>query len=177
MKRIIVASTLLLLAPGCHGEFEIRKEPDLWEVTPPQAWHLRLPGAVQSNVNQISAPSEWQIHTSLANRHALTDKDSSTVALSLDDHRRGEYILIDLGCLCRFQIVRQLHPSDLGHPPRFRVDTAGEHGFPYTLRYLGTGQSGESNAVFGRLVDARFIKITIIENSSSPWAVSELVIE
>jgi hypothetical protein len=57
------------------------------------------------------------------------------------------------------------------------VDTAGEHGFPYTLQFLGSGQPDETNAIFTRPVRARFIKITVIEDSATPWVVSELVVE
>src|SRR5262245_9060874 len=177
MRNIITISMLLIGAAGCHGEFEIRKEPDLWQVTPQQAKHLGTPQLDSRYAPEVTDRSSWQIHTSLTGRDALTDGDAATVATSQDEHRLGEFILIDLGCTCHFQTVRQLHPASVVSPPRFRIDTAGEHGFPYTLQFLGTGQSNESNAIFTRPVNARFIKITIIEDSREPWGVSELVVE
>src|SRR5262245_21089308 len=113
MRSMITTAMLLLLTAGCHGEFEIRKEPDLWQVSPRQARHLTAPRFESGYRPEVSDRSNWQIHTSLAGREALTDGDSATVASSQDEHRRGEYILIDLGCVCRFQTVRQLHPAGI----------------------------------------------------------------
>jgi hypothetical protein len=177
MHKSYAAATLLLIASGCHGEFEIRTEPDLWRVTPRQARKLRSPILHFDYTPELSPPDSWQIHSSLAGFQALNDGDPLTFASSQDDHRRGEYILVDLGCVCRFQTVRQFHQSESGQPPRYRVDTAGEHGFPYRLQFVGTGQPGQSTAVFPRPVSARFVKITVIEDTVTPWHISELTLE
>jgi hypothetical protein len=155
----------------------MRKDPDLWHVDPKHVGRLHAPHIVADYVPQVSQPSSWQVHTSLVDRAALTDANPSTIASSTDDHRLGESILIDLGCVCHFQVVRQIHPPSGGQPPRFRVDTAGIRGFPYTLQFLGSGQSLETLAIFERPTHARFIRITVIEDSADPWLVSELEVE
>jgi hypothetical protein len=175
--RILAASLAFLAFAGCHGEFEIRKDPDLLHVDPRDARYLFPPEIEPGYMPQVTDPASWQIHASLDGRDAMIDGDPSTRATSRDDHRQGEFILIDLGCECYFQTVRQVHPPDSGQPPRYRVDTAGEHGFPYTLQFLGSGQPGETLAIFTHPVHARFIRITAIEDSATPWYVSELQIE
>jgi hypothetical protein len=177
MRRLLATSIILLAGTGCRGEFEIRKDPDLWQVDPRQARRLEAPRVDPGYIAQVSDRSSWQIHTSLHARDALTDNDLTTLSCSQDDHRQGEFILVDLGCVCSFQMVRQVHPSGSGQPPRFRVDTAGDHGFPYTLQFLGTGQPHETLAIFTRPVKARFIKITVIEDAADPWCVAELAVE
>jgi hypothetical protein len=176
MTNRTLASLLVLCCVGCR-EFEIRKDPDLWHIDPQELRRLETTQRVTDYAPQISPQSSWQIHTTLDSHLALVDKDPSTLASSLDDHRLGESILIDLGCECRFQSVRQLHPAHGGAPPRFRVDTAGAHGFPYSLQFVGSGQTHETPAVFPRPVTARFIRISVIEDSADPWIVSELVVD
>jgi hypothetical protein len=175
MRRFAILTVLFLA--GCHGEFEIRKDPDLWQVNPRDAKHLGAPRFSPRYKPQLTDRSTWQIHTSLTGRGALVDGDLATAAASEDDHRRGEFILVDLGCVCRFQTVRQVHPPGIGQPPRFRVDTAGDHGFPYTPQFLGTGQPDATLAIFTRPVNARFVKITLIEDAAEPWNVAELLLE
>lgn len=154
----------------------MRKDPDLLQVSPSEARRLS-PSWLEKHVTYATHMldrTDWQIHTSLENREALTDADTSTVAGSTDDHRVSEWILVDLGSVHSIRMVSQSHPSEGGQPPRFRIDTAGEHGFPYQLQYVGSGTPGDTVAVFPRAVSARFVRITVIEDSSDPWLVSEL---
>jgi hypothetical protein len=177
MPRCFSLLFLLVVAGGCRRELEIRTDPDLWHVDAREARRLHHARTSVTYVSRVSDRATWQIHTSLADPAALTDGDPATVASSTDEHRRGEFILIDLGESCRFQMIRQVHPPSGGAPPRFRIDTAGPHGFPYTLQYLGAGEPHETAAALGRPVDARFIRITIVEETSDPWLVNGLSIE
>jgi hypothetical protein len=177
MKPIPMAAALLLVAwAGCSTEFEMRKDPDLLRVSPNEARHLSpaSPEELTTFATHGLDRTGWQIHTSLTNREALTDADPSTFATSMDDHRISEWILIDLGGEQRIRTVEQSHPPEGGQPPRFRIDTADAHGFPYRLQYVGSGTPGQTVAVFPRAVSARFVRITVIEDSSDPWLVSDL---
>jgi hypothetical protein len=174
MRNSFTAAIVLVLACGCSDEIRVRKEPDLLRVDPKEAQRLRDVRIEPASAARVSERSNWQVHTTLGNRLALSDGDPQTVAASTREHRKGEWVLIDLGCLCRVQNVRQDHPSDGGQPPSYRVDTADETGFPYTLQFVGSGQSGSSVATFPRAVDARFIRITVMDDSAQPWAISEL---
>ena len=174
MTKSITAGFFLVVVCGCGPEFSVRKEPDLLRVDPKEACRLRDVRIDPKYVAQVSDRSTWQIHTTLDNRAALTDGGSQSAATSIREQRKGEWILIDLGCVCHFQNVRQVHPSDGGEPPRYRVDTAGNHGFPYTLQFVGEGHPGASVATFPRAVNARFIRVTVIEDSAKPWSVAEL---
>jgi hypothetical protein len=156
----------------------MRKDPDLPHVSPKEARRLE-PSWLEKHVtyaNRTLDPAAWQIHTSLASREALTDNDPATVATSTDDHRIGEWILIDLGSDQSIRWVGQTHPPETGQPPRFRIDSAGRRGFPYQLQYVGSGTPGETLAMFARPVTARFVRVTIIEDSADPWLVSELTV-
>lgn len=174
MLRRFALSVLLLAMCGCGPAFKIRKESDLLRIDPKEARRLRDVRMDADYSARVTDRSIWQLHTTLAYRPALNDGDLKTVATSDDEHRQGDWILIDLGSVCHFQNVRQLHPPDGGEPARYRVDTAGDHGFPYTLQFVGPGQPGSSAATFPRPVDARFIRITVIDDSPSPWAVAEV---
>jgi hypothetical protein len=88
----------------------------------------------------------------------------------------GEWILVDLGGVQSIRWLSQRHPPEGGQPPRFRIDTANERGFPYDLQYVGSGMPGETLAMFASPVRARFVRVTIIEDSGDPWLVSELTI-
>jgi hypothetical protein len=154
----------------------MRKESDLLQLTRKEASRLS-PSMLESNVTHATHVLDrnlWQIHTSLANRDALTDGDPTTAAISTDDPRESEWILIDLGSVQRIRMVEQSHPPDGGHPPRFRIDTADARGFPYQLQYVGAGTPGQTIAMFPRAVNVRFVRITVIENTSHPWLVTEL---
>ena len=167
---------LLALAGGCSPEWEMRKDADLLQISPKEARRLS-PSLLEKHVTYATSVldrTDWQIHTSLANPEALTDDDPATAATSTDDHRVSEWILIDLGSVQSIRMVSQTHPPDGGQPPRFRIDTADEGGFPYRLQYVGSGTSAESVAVFPRSVAARFVRITVIDDSSDPWLVTEL---
>jgi len=179
MRRRTVGVIILLVAwTGCGRELQMRKDPDLLQVSPKEARRLS-PSWLEKHVTYATSVldrTDWQIHTSLENREALTDADPSTVAASTDDHRVSEWILIDLGCVQSIRIVDQSHPPNAGQPPRFRIDTAGEHGFPYQLQYVGSGTPSQSVAMFARPVRAQFVRITLIEDSSDPWLVSDLTV-
>ena len=178
MRRRSLGLSLLLLAwLGCSPEWEMRKDPDLWHFDPKQTNRLHDVRIDPDYTPRVTAKSEWQNHTSLSNRPFLTDGDPTTVAASSDEHRQGEFILIDLGHVCHFQNVHQLHPADGGSPPGYRVDTADERGFPFTLQFVGSGQPGKSTATFPRAVGARFVRITIVEDSAKPWAVAEIDVD
>ena len=174
MAKPIAVGVLLVVVWGCGPEFRVRKEPDMLRVDPKDACRLRDVRIDPKYVAQVSDQSTWQIHTTLDNRTALTDGDSRTAATSTREQRKGEWVLIDLGCVCHFQNVRQAHPSDGGEPPRYRIDTAGDHGLPYTLQFVGEGHPGASVATFPRAVNARFIRVTVIDDSTKPWAIAEL---
>lgn len=174
MRNSFAAAIVLVLACGCSEEIRVRKEPDLLRVDPKEAQRLRDVRIEPASAARVSERLSWQVHTTLGNRSALTDGDPQTVAASTREHRKGEWVLIDLGCVCHFQNVRQDHPADGGQPPSYRVDTADETGFPYTLQFVGKGQPGSSLATFPRTVDARFIRITVIEDSPESWTIAEL---
>ena len=175
MRRIAIAC-LFVAVHGCGPDFNIRKDPDLERISPKELARLKHVRVDPNFQPSVSAKSDWQIHTLLANRVALADGDMTTVAASSREHRKGDWILIDLGCLCLFQSVRQ-HHGDAEPPPTYRVDTAGEEGFPFTLEFVGPGEHGESVATFPRPVHARFIRITVLEDSPQPWRVAELDID
>ncbi len=174
MRRTLRVALLSAVMAGCGPDFEMRKDPDLLRIDPRQAARLRHIEIASDDVARVSDRSLWQIHSSLEGAAALSDGDPATAARSNDDHRKGEYILIDLGCVCHFQNVRQQHPDGHGAPPGYRVDTAGDHGFPFTLEYVGVGEPGASLATFPRAADARFIRITLVEDAAEPWLVTEL---
>lgn len=177
MHRELWTAAAILALSGCGPELRPRTDQDLLCVDPKEAARLAdVRFAADYSPCVTDAPA-WQIHTSLANREALADGDLGSAAISADDHRQGEWILVDLGRPCHFQRVHQRHPAEGGAPPRYRVDVAGDHGFPYTLQFVGSGELGESVAVFPRAADARFIRITVIEDSAAPWRVSELVVD
>jgi hypothetical protein len=168
---------MLLALSGCGPELRPRTDQDLLRIDPKEAARLADVRFTPDYSPCVTERTAWQTHTSLSNREALTDGDLGTAATSSDDHRQGEWILVDLGRPCHLQRVHQRHPAAGGEPPRYRVDVAGDHGFPYSLEFVGCGEPGESVAVFPRPVDARFIRLTVIEDSAAAWQVSELVID
>ena len=174
MRNSLPAVAVLVLVCGCSEEIRVRKETDLLRVDPKEAQRLRDVRIEPASAARVSDRSNWQVHTTLGNRSALLDGDPQTVAASTREHRKGEWVLIDLGCTCHFQNVRQDHPADSGQLPSYRVDTADETGFPYTLQFVGKGQPGSSIATFPRAVDARFIRITAMDDSPEAWAIVEL---
>lgn len=174
MRKIFVATACLLAWSGCGPEFEMRKEPDLIPIDPKRAEALRNIHVDRHYAARVSDRADWQVHTSLANRIALTDGDSATIATTTGEPHITEWIMIDLGCVCHFQNIRQVHPADGGQPPGYRIDTAGDRGFPFTLQFVGTGDPGESVATFPDAVDARFIRITVIDKCDTPWRVGEV---
>ena len=174
MRKILLVCSMLLASSGCGPEWEMRKEPDMLRIDPKRASKLHDIRIEAGYTPRVSDRANWQIHSTLANVPALDDNDPTTIATSTADHRKREWILIDLGCVCHFQNVRQLHPPDSGEPPGYRVDTAGDQGFPFTLQYVGAGEPNSSVATFPRAVNARFIRITVIDDSPAPWAVAEI---
>ena len=174
MRRSIYTTVLFTLCLGCGPEFEVRKDRDLLRLDPKTVNRLQDIWIDSDYIPQVSDPATWKIHTSLADRHALNDSDVASVARSDDDHRISEWILIDLGTNCHFQNVQQLHPAGSGEPPRYRIDTADQRGFPFTLQYVGPGQPDVSTATFPRAVNARFIRVTVLEDTNKPWLITEL---
>jgi hypothetical protein len=174
MRYTLAPLVALLVCSGCMAAFERRKDPDLLQVKPGDVHSLKAVLSLPSTGGSVSDRSTWQIHSSLNKSRNLIDGDLKTIAHSDDDHRLGEWILIDLGCVCHFQSVQQIHPGAEGHPPSYRVDTADERGFPFALQCVTAGQPGISEAALPRPVHARFIRITLIEDSPNPWRVAEI---
>ncbi len=174
--RQATLAVLLLAISGCGREFEMRKEPDLQLINAKELARIHDIRVDAEYAALVSDRTDWQIHTSLAHRESLVDGDAGTAAESSREHRKGDWILIDLGSECFFQNVRQTH-GGAGEPPNYRVDVAGKRGFPYTLQFVGGGEPAESVATLPRPVHARFIRITLLEESPTPWRVAELEID
>jgi hypothetical protein len=176
LMRTMLTTVALLLATGCGPQFQIRKDPDLQHIKPNELGRLKRIRIDPNYHATVSRKSDWQIHTSLEGRAWLADDDWTTVATTERELRKGDWVLIDLGCLCHFQNVRQLHP-DGGEPPTYRVDTAGERGFPFTLQFVGPGSAAESVATFPKPIHARFIRVTLLSDAPRPWRVAEFAID
>lgn len=160
---------------GCTADLKRVHTPDLLAIDegalpPPSAT------VAASETSQVTAPSEWRIYSSLRDWTHLADNSLETVAFSERPQSKDQYILIDLGQVCALSQVTQIHPESGGFPRRYRIDAAGEHNFPYSLVYLGNGTSGRSEAALTRGVNARFLRITLLEAGEEPWQVTELEI-
>jgi hypothetical protein len=109
---------------------------------------------------------------------SLTDGAAETIAIAPNPASKDQYILVDLGCTCTFQQVTQHHGvGSTGFPRQYRVDVADEHNFPYFLQFVGSGSPGASTASFSKPVQARFVRITLMETCAEPWSVAELTVE
>lgn len=117
----------------------------------------------------------WR-HASLEPVEAIFDGDDATAATARHPESKDQYILIDLGCMTKVTAVRQRHGDSNGYPCRYRIDTAGEHNFPYEAAFVGPGSADESVACFRKPRKCRFLRITLLEPGPSPWTVTELTV-
>lgn len=169
-KRFAIALSLLI---GCTADLQKVHTPDLLNVTGPPG---RLPNTLKATGRTPAVPpkADWRIYTTLIPWEDFIDDDPATAAAALEPQSKDQFVLIDLGRVCRVQSIRQLHPGGSGFPVRYRIDAAGDHNFPYTLIHLGVGADGESIAALPQPVACRFLRITLIEPGDHPWALAEL---
>ena len=106
----------------------------------------------------------------------MLDGVPDTAATGNDPRAKDQYILVDLGRMVKVHQVDQLHVPLDGYPLRYRIDTAGEHNFPYALAFVGRGAPGQSSAILHKPVRCRFLRITLLDVSVHSWSVGELEI-
>lgn len=169
--RLMLAA--LLGSLGCTKDLQRVHTPDLLTLDAPQTTSARNV-AFGLNASEITHPSQWVIYSSLRNSDHLTDQTLETIAYSDRPEMKDQYILIDLGELCEITQVTQIHPPEGGFPRKYRIDAAGEHNFPYSLAYVGTGAPARSDGVFASTIRARFLRITLLETSEEPWRVAQI---
>lgn len=171
-----VGLLLLVGLVGCSAKEQLRR------VRPDDLANVPASNQVQGNpsdlsedyVGTVTSKDQWKIYSSLTDVAMLADDNPQSVAATAPDHGSDQWILADLGEVCRFQAVRQTHGAAGGPPRSYRIDVAGPKGYPWEFEWAGTGAEGESLAVFRRPVEARFLRITVLEEASSRWAVTEL---
>lgn len=167
--------TVLLLC-GCFGA-DLRKVhlPDLLEVDARTA-KAAAPGEPLDRTKWPAAKAVRQMHSSFLNPDAMFDGDPATVAIVRDASSKDQYVLLDLGCMAKVRVIRQLHSVPEGFPQRYRIDVAGDHNFPYEAAFVGCGTPGESIATFRKAQSCRFIRITLLEPGPEAWNIGELAI-
>lgn len=168
-------AVILLVTLGCRADLSKVHTPDLLAVSEQQQrkWvGLKHPRGASLD---LPSPTAWQVHSSLTPRLHLHDDDETTYAVAADPASKDQYVLIDLGCMATIHQVTQTHVES-GCPLRYRIDVAGGHNFPYSLRFVGEGTPGMSVANLRKPVQARFLRITLLECGSHPWTVGEIAI-
>lgn len=156
---------------GCVADLKKVHAPDLLTVTEREARKAR-PG--RPWLDEGPSHPIYQVHSSLVPLQALTDGDETTAASAADPSRKGQYILIDLGCMTSVKQIVQAHGTASGFPRRYRIDAAGDHNFPYTLVWTGCGSESLSIAALRRPIRCRFLRLTLLETHEAPWSVCEL---
>lgn len=165
---------LVVLAGGCIADLKRVHTPDLLNVTDKQARKWAGGTNFEPVESMVPARQNWQIHSSLKPIEALTDASTASFAQAPLPDSRDQFILIDLGEVVTIRQVIQAHPRVDGYPRRYRIDVAGDHNFPYSLRFVGRGSPGQSIAVFNRPVQCRFLRITLLETGPDAWNVGDL---
>lgn len=165
---------LALLLSACSGDLERVRAVDLLEVAPSAVPQGARPTIAPGYVAEITPRQDWTVHGSLAQLGNLSDGEADTSATTPTDLGNQQWLLVDLGRSCRFHGIRQVHAEGDGFPRRYRIDTAGPKGFPWTLEYVGEGTVDVSKAIFRKPVEARFFRITVIEERQPRWGVAEL---
>jgi hypothetical protein len=175
MRRAVVG--ILVTAIGCTADLQRVHTPDLLKVDPKTAHRYRGldPQTVPAGA-AVPLPVS-RLYTSLSDRDLMRDGDPVTAAVAPDAAAKDQFILVDLGTVQRVQCVRQDHAPADGYARRYRIDAAGDHNFPYTLEYVGAGDSGASIAVFRKPIRCRFLRITLLEPAETAWNVAELTVE
>lgn len=171
--RLILVPALLLFS-ACTGDLQPIRPVDLFEVpmsAVPQGEHPKIaPGYVAD----VTSHEVWTVHGSLTDLGHLSDRDHETSAVTPPELGNQQWLLVDLGRPCRFQGVRQVHAPGDGIPRRYRIDLAGPKGYPWKLGFVGAGNADVSEAVFRKPFEARFFRITVIDEGPVRWGVAEL---
>ena len=169
----LIVSALLTCA-GCGGQLRPVKHAELQalgETAQPQG---RSPAVRENYRGVVTEQSQWRGYFCTGSGAAAVDDDVDTAVVTPPEHGSDVWLLIDLGENCRFQTVQLRHPDGTAAAKRYRIDVADQRGFPYRLVWAGPGQSDESAAILRRPVEARFIRITVLEESAPRWGVSEV---
>lgn len=174
-------STLVLLVSGillgCTADLKKVHVPHLLVVTPNEEVRYSAPAKPPTYRATATDKSGWRVYASLSEPEFLADNDPTTATSAPDPLTKDQFILIDLGAVSTFGKVIQRHADEAGFPKKFRIDVAGEHNFPYTLAYIGYGCSGATTAVFRQPACCRFLRITLLEPTETPWSVAEIDLE
>lgn len=139
--------------------------------TPVQAASTTLPDGYAGTV---PAKRDWKAYASGGDGEAAIDDDPATALVTPAEHGNDLWLLVDLGSATTIRAVRQIHGPSAGHPARYRIDVAGPKGFPWKLAWLGPGTPQASLAVFPEPVEARLLRITVLEEATPRWGVAEL---
>jgi hypothetical protein len=174
MSRWAIGLLSLAFAIGCTADLQRVHTPDLLKVSNAEAKKWRGSDEEIHSSAALPARSTWQLHTTLEPAAAILDDSPSSFAQAVLPASKDQYVLVDLGELVTIRQVIQDHADPDGYPRRYRIDVAGDHNFPYTLRYVGNGSPGQSVATFKQPVQCRFLRITVLEPSDVAWNISEL---
>lgn len=169
-------SVVLTALCSCSSELNNVRRGNLYDVPPgtrPQGSH---PSLQTTHAAQLTPRHRWVLYSSLEGVQGSVDGDLDTAALTPAGAGNDLWLLIDLGETCRFQGVRQVHNPAAGAPARYRIDTAGPKGYPWSLRFVGRGGTRESVALFRSPVEARYVRITILAEDVPRWGVAELTL-
>lgn len=164
----------LLVLVGCRGELRSVTRSELLSAPPDtavQAASATLPDGYGS---ALPAKRDWKAYASGGDGQPAIDDDPATALVAPAEHGNDLWLLVDLGSSTSIRAVRQIHGSSAGHPARYRIDVAGPKGFPWKLAWLGPGTPQASLAVFAQPVEARLLRITVLEEATPRWGVTEL---
>lgn len=174
MKRRAAVLLSVACGLGCTADLKRVHTPDLLKVTTAEEKKWQGSDAVVVDGSILPKREQWQVHTTLVPAAAITDDSSESFASAPSPESKDQYVLVDLGEVVTIRQVVQNHAQPDGYPRRYRIDVAGDHNFPYSLRFVGRGQPGQSIATFNRPVQCRFLRITLLEPTDSQWNIGDL---
>ena len=176
MGRRIVTSSLVtvLLLSGCTKQMRPVFRSDL--LTEQSGKDRSKDSTLPTQQFSVSSKDAWRVYCSSTYTSSVVhDENLDTALITPEGHGNDLWIMIDLGQSYRFQTIEQIHPGR-GEPHRFRIDIAGESGFPWTRVWAGQGEKDRSVAALRHAHEARFVRIMVLEEGSERWTVSELEI-
>jgi hypothetical protein len=168
-----VALVALLLA-GCGSDLRPVPRGELLSV-PAEATVSNPSVALPAGYTRSVPPRQgWKAYASSAGAERAIDGDPATALTTPAEHGEDLWLLVDLGSTRSFRGVRQIHGDACGHAARYRIDVAGPKGYPWKRVWVGAGAAGESLAVFAKPIEARLLRITVLEEATPRCGVAEL---
>ena len=174
-RRIVMSSLVTaLLLSGCTKQMRPVIRSDL--LTERSGNKRPIDSARPTQQFKVSSKDEWRVYCSSTYTSSVVhDENLDSVLITPEGHGNDLWIMIDLGQSYRFQTIEQIHAGQ-GEPRRYRIDIAGESGFPWTRVWAGRGEKDRSVAVLQHAYEARFVRIMVLEEGRERWTVSELEI-